>query len=43
MILSRIHYLFDKFFLVLILRNASFSCNKEPEKFRVLLSLLLIL
>ena len=43
MILSRIHYLFDKVFLDLILKNASFNYKKEQEKFRVFLSLLLIL
>jgi len=42
-ILSRIDYLFDKVFLDLILKNASFNYKKEQEKFRVFLSLLLIL
>ncbi|KXU03595.1 hypothetical protein SORDD24_01643 [Streptococcus oralis] len=42
-ILSCFDYLFDKVFLDLILKNLNFSCKKEQEKFRVLLSLLLIL
>jgi len=42
-ILSRIDYLFDKVFLDLILKNASFNYKKEQEKFRVFLSLLRIL
>ena len=42
-ILSRIDYLFDKVFLVFILKNASFNYKKEQEKFRVFLSLLRIL